>query len=50
MLTPEQSWQRFDEEARHTLGMSGEEFARRFEAGEYGDPDHSPKLMSVAFA
>ena len=39
-LTPEQSRARFDELARLKLGISGAEFARRWEAGEYAaDPE-----------
>lgn len=39
-LTPEESRRQFDEIARETVGMSGEEFIRRLDAGECLDlPD-----------
>ena len=34
-LTPEEGRDLFDAEARRVMGMSGEEFIRRWEAGEY---------------
>lgn len=41
-----------DRQAQHYLGVSGEEFVRAWEAGEYGDPDdrtkNSPGVMRVA--
>ena len=37
-----------DRVARRELGISGEEFIRRWEAGEYGDPDERPEVMRVA--
>ena len=40
----------FDEQARKLLGISGEEFLRRWDAGEYDDifdePDH-PEIMDL---
>jgi hypothetical protein len=36
-----------DEQARKYLGISGEEFARRWEAGEI-DADDDPDVMRVA--
>ncbi len=36
-LTPEEGRAIFDEEARRVMGMSGEEFIRRWESGEYKD-------------
>jgi hypothetical protein len=39
-LTPEESRRQFDELARDRVGMSGEEFLRRLDAGEFLDlPD-----------
>src|SRR5215211_627069 len=39
-LTPEEERQMFDEAARQWLGISGEEFVQRWQAGEYADiPD-----------
>jgi hypothetical protein len=38
----------FDREAQRLLGISGDEFLRRWEAGEYdADPDR-PEIMSLA--
>lgn len=42
------SWAMLDEECRVILGMSAEEFARRYNAGEYDDPDDDPRIMSLA--
>ena len=36
-LTPEESRALFDEQARAIMGMSGEEFIRRWDAGEYDE-------------
>lgn len=42
----------FDRNARHYLGISGEEFIRRWDAGFYDDPDdrskNGPEVMRVA--
>ena len=39
-FTPEEGRAHFDEQARRLLGMEGEEFVRRWEAGEFDDnPD-----------
>ncbi len=50
-LSPEESRQFFDEQARKALGISGEEFLRRWDAGEYDaifdDPDH-PEIVELA--
>ncbi len=34
-LTPEQTRARFDAKARRVMGMSGEEFPRRYDVGEF---------------
>lgn len=47
MLTREQAWQLFDEAAREDLGMNGEEFVRRFDAGEWPDPDDDPRVIAL---
>jgi|ERR1700733_8089435 len=44
---PEQWDQRVDEQARKRLGMSGEEFERRLNAGEI-DIDDSPAITRIA--
>ena len=48
--TPEQAWEHFDAEVHETLGISAHEFARRLDAGEYGDPDDDGTIMWLAFA
>lgn len=43
-LPRESLWQIFDDEARRTLGISGEEFLRRWDAGDYdGDDEDEPR-------
>jgi len=37
----------FDEQARKYLNMSGEEFLRAWDAGEFKDPDR-PEVLRVA--
>ena len=49
-LTPEQAWEHFDADVRRRLGISANEFARRFDAGEYGDPDDDGTIMWLALA
>lgn len=34
-LSPEEAWRRFDAHARSSFGMSGEEFLRRWDTGEF---------------
>jgi hypothetical protein len=46
-LTPEQGQQLLDDKARQYLGISGEEFRTRWEAGEI-DADDEPDVMRVA--
>jgi hypothetical protein len=45
-LTPEEGLRYFNEEVHKRLGISGEEFLRRLDAGEYqdipDDPEHWP--------
>ena len=47
-LTPEQAWEQFDADVRRRLQISGAEFARRLDAGEYGDPDDNLTIMWFA--
>ncbi len=51
-ITREEGRELFDRNARHHLGISGEEFLRRWDAGEYDDPDdrtkNGPEVMEVA--
>ena len=37
-----------DQAARHFLGISGEEFVRRWQAGEFAADADRPEVMSVA--
>ncbi len=52
-VTPEEGRRLFDDAARQVMGMSGEEFIRRWEAGEYwgiADADghrHIGDLISI---
>ena len=36
-LSPEEEWAHFDAVARKRLGMTGEEFLRRLDAGEFNE-------------
>ena len=49
-LTPEEGRAFFDARAREWMGMSGEEFLRRLDAGEFDDifddPDH-PEILDL---
>ncbi len=38
-ITREQARKMFDRQARREFKMTGDEFIRRWEAGEFGDPD-----------
>lgn len=46
-LTPEQGKQLLDDKARQYLGLTGEEFRARWQAGQL-DPDADPNVMRVA--
>ncbi len=46
-LTSEESHALFDRKAWQYFSVSGEEFIRRLEAGEYGDPDDDPRVMRL---
>jgi hypothetical protein len=51
LLTLEERRTFFDEQARALVGMSGDEFLRRWDAGEFeacaDDPEH-PEVMHLA--
>lgn len=47
-ITREEAWAMLDTETRRYLGIGVKEFARRYHAGEYDDPDDDPKLMGLA--
>ncbi len=46
-LSYEQGTALLDAEARRRLGMSGDEFLRRWDAGEFTDLDSRPGLVAV---
>jgi hypothetical protein len=50
-LTDEEARAVFDQEARELMGISGDEFIRRWDAGDFDDiadhPDH-PEVMRLA--
>lgn len=48
-ITREQSWAMLDAWCREFLGIGVEEFARRYHAGEYGDPDSDGRISMLAF-
>ncbi len=48
-ITREEAWAQLDQETHHRLGIGVEEFARRYHAGEYDDPDDDPFIMRLAF-
>jgi hypothetical protein len=52
-LSEAEGWEFLDQSARYHLGISGEEFVRRWQAGEYPDPDGTPAMhvvMALPFA
>lgn len=46
-LSPEESHKFFDDMVRLHLGMSGEEFLRKYDAGYWPDPDADPDVMHL---
>lgn len=50
-ITKEEGRELFDRNVRRHLGISGEEFIRRWDAGEYDDPDdrskNGPEIMRL---
>lgn len=50
-LSKEEGREMFDREARRSLGISGEEFMRRWDEGYYDDPDdrtkNPPEVMAL---
>jgi hypothetical protein len=49
ILTPEQAWVSFDRQARELLGVSGEEFVRRWDAGEYDAVADQPGYTDLVY-
>ena len=50
LLTEDEARQAFDHVARWRLGVSGEEFLRRWDAGDYNDEPDRPGLMETVMA
>lgn len=48
-ITREEAWAMLDAGTHRYLGISAEEFARRYNAGEYDDPDDDTRIMALAF-
>jgi hypothetical protein len=48
-ISHEEWWREFDARARELLGIGGEEFIRRFEAGEYLARIEEPDILELAF-
>jgi hypothetical protein len=48
-ITREESWAMLDEWCREFLNIGVDEFARRYHAGEYGDPDNDGRISMLAF-
>ncbi len=46
-VTPEERWDIFDGAARHYLHMSGEEFIREWDAGEFAEDPDQPPIVSI---
>jgi hypothetical protein len=47
VLTPEEAKALFDRRARYYLHMSGEEFLRAWDAGEFDDDPDRPEVIRV---
>ncbi len=47
VLTPEEAKAYFDAEAHRRLGMSGDEFVRAWEAGEFDDDPDRPAVIAL---
>jgi hypothetical protein len=43
-----EAWAMLDADTRRYLGIGAEEFARRYNAGEYDDPDADTRIMGLA--
>ena len=47
VVSPEEGRELFDREARHWLGMSGDEFVTAWEGGKFDDDPDRPGVMSM---
>ena len=45
IITEQEQWEMFDAAARRDLGMSGLEFAKRWDRGDYRDRDESDEMF-----
>jgi hypothetical protein len=48
-ITREEAWAELDRDTHRYLDIGVQEFARRYHAGEYDDPDDDPFIMRLAF-
>jgi hypothetical protein len=52
VFSAEEGWELLNRQAQRYLGMDGETFIKRWDAGEFDDPDdrskHGPEVMRVA--
>lgn len=44
-----EAWNRFESRVQEALGIDGDEFIRRFEAGEYASAVEDPDILELAF-
>jgi hypothetical protein len=49
VLAPELAHDFFDREARRVVGMSGDEFIARYDAGEFRDFDDDPQGRELSY-
>ncbi len=47
-LTLEEGWELLDKQAQKYLGMSGKEFVKKWEAGEFDEDPDQPEIMHLA--
>lgn len=47
-LTLEEGWELLDKQARKYLSMSGKEFVKKWESGEFDEDPDQPEIMHVA--
>ena len=47
-LSAEEARASFDLQVREALGISGDEFIRRWEAGEYAEGEEDPRITGLA--
>jgi hypothetical protein len=48
-VSHEEAWAMLDADTRRYLGIGVAEFAERYHAGAYDDPDDDPVVMRLAF-